>query len=57
MASQLCERLSIAKLMSHAIKRLPVMDAGKIIGIVSRYHLSAVATGEHVAIHTPVYDL
>jgi len=45
-------------MMTHAIKRLPVMDCGKIIGIVSRADIvSAIAMGEHVAIHTPVYDL
>jgi CBS domain-containing protein len=49
----------IAQLMAtHAIKRLPVMDGGKIIGIVSRADIvNAIAMGEHVAIHTPVYDL
>jgi CBS domain-containing protein len=45
-------------MMTHAIKRLPVMDGGKIIGIVSRADIvSAIAMGEHVAIHTPIYDL
>lgn len=45
-------------MMTHAIKRLPVMDGGKIIGIVSRADIvNAIAMGEHVAIHTPVYDL
>jgi CBS domain-containing protein len=34
------------------------MDGGKIIGIVSRADIvNAIAMGEHVAIHTPVYDL
>jgi CBS domain-containing protein len=49
----------IAKLMTtHAIKRLPVMNAGKLMGIVSRADIvSAIARGEHVAIHTPIYDL
>jgi CBS domain-containing protein len=49
----------IAQLMvTHAIKRLPVIDGGKIIGIVSRADIvNAIAMGEHVAIHTPVYDL
>ena len=49
----------IARLMAtHAIKRLPVMDDGKIIGIVSRADIvNAVAMGEHIAIHAPVYDL
>lgn len=45
-------------MMTHAIKRLPVMDGGKLIGIVSRADIvSAIAMGEHVAIRTPIYDL
>ncbi|HUF41161.1 MAG TPA: CBS domain-containing protein [Verrucomicrobiae bacterium] len=49
----------IARLMTtHAIKRVPVMRGGDIVGIVSRADIvSAIARGEHVAIHTPVYDL
>jgi len=49
----------IARLMTaHAIKRLPVMTEGAIVGIVSRADIvSAIAQGEHVAIHTPIYDL
>jgi CBS domain-containing protein len=49
----------IAQLMTtHAIKRLPVMTNGKLVGIVSRADIvSAIAQGEHFAIHTPVYDL
>ena len=49
----------IARLMTtHAIKRLPVMNDGAIVGIVSRADIvSAIAQGEHVAIHTPIYDL
>ena len=49
----------IAQLMlTHAIKRLPVMDGGKLIGIVSRADIvNAIAMGEHVAIHSPIYDL
>ena len=49
----------IAQLMTtHAIKRLPVMNQGKVVGIVSRADIvSAIARGEHVAIHTPIYDL
>ena len=49
----------IARLMAtHVIKRLPVMDNGKIIGIVSRADIvNAVAMGEHIAIQAPVYDL
>jgi CBS domain-containing protein len=45
-------------MMTHAIKRVPVTDGGKIIGIVSRADVvSAIAMGEHVAIRTPIYDL
>ena len=49
----------IARVMTtHAIKRLPVMDNGKMIGIVSRADVvNALAMGEHIAIHAPVYDL
>ena len=49
----------IAQLMvTHAIKRLPVMDGGKIIGIVSRADIvNAIAMGKHVTISSPVYDL
>jgi len=49
----------IAQLMTtHAIKRLPVMTNGKLVGIVSRADIvSAIAQGKHIAIHTPIYDL
>jgi CBS domain-containing protein len=49
----------IAQLMTtHKIKRLPVMDGGRVLGIVSRADIvSAIAQGKHVALHTPVYDL
>ena len=49
----------IARLMTaHAIKRLPVMNGGKVVGIVSRADIvSAIALGNHVAVHTPIYDL
>ena len=49
----------VAQLMTtHAIKRLPVMKDSAIVGIVSRADIvSAIAQGEHVAIHTPIYDL
>jgi CBS domain-containing protein len=49
----------LAQLMTtHVIKRLPVMNGGKIVGIVSRADIvSAIALGKHVAIHTPIYDL
>ena len=49
----------IARLMTtHSIKRLPVMRGDDIVGIVSRADIvNAVALGNHVALHTPVYDL
>jgi len=49
----------IARLMTtHNIKRVPVMRNDEVLGIVSRADIvSAIARGEHVAIHTPVYDL
>lgn len=49
----------IARLMTtHAINRLPVMTDGAIVGIVSRADIvSAIAQGQHIAIHTPIYDL
>jgi CBS domain-containing protein len=49
----------IARLMTtHSIKRVPVMRGVEVVGIVSRADIvSAIARGEHVAIHTPVYDL
>jgi len=49
----------IAQLMTtHKIKRVPVMRGGKVVGIVSRADIvGAVARGEHISIHTPVYDL
>ena len=49
----------IARLMTaEKIKRVPVMSGDRVVGIVSRADIvSAIARGEHVAIHTPVYDL
>lgn len=49
----------IAQIMTtHSIKRVPVMRGDEVVGIVSRADIvSAIARGEHVAIHTPVYDL
>ena len=49
----------IARTMTtYHIKRLPVMSASKVVGIVSRADIvSAIALGKHVALHTPVYDL
>lgn len=50
---------AIAQLMTtDSIKRLPVMNGAKIVGIVSRADIvSAIAMGKHVAVHTPIYDL
>ena len=43
---------------THKIKRLPVVQDNKVVGIVSRADIvNAIALGEHVALHTPVYDL
>jgi CBS domain-containing protein len=49
----------IAQLMNtHRIKRLPVMNGSEVVGIVSRADIvSAIAQGQHVALHTPIYDL
>lgn len=49
----------IAALMTaHRIKRLPVMRDERMVGIVSRADLvGAIARGEHIAFHTPIYDL
>ena len=49
----------IAQTMTtYHVKRLPVMNGRKLIGIVSRADIvSAIASGEHVALHTPIYDL
>jgi CBS domain-containing protein len=49
----------IARLMTtHKIKRLPVMRGAEVVGVVSRADIvSAIALGNHVALHTPVYDL
>ena len=45
-------------MMTHRIKRLPVMRGDKVVGIVSRADIvSAIAMGKHIALHTPVYDL
>jgi CBS domain-containing protein len=50
---------AIARLMTtQKIKRVPVMRGDEVVGIVSRADIvSAIARGEHVAIHTPIYDL
>jgi CBS domain-containing protein len=49
----------IARLMTtQKIKRVPVMRGDNVVGIVSRADIvGAIARGEHIAIHTPVYDL
>jgi CBS domain-containing protein len=49
----------IAQLMTkHKIKRLPVMNGGKVVGIISRADIvNAIAMGKHVTIPSPVYDL
>ena len=49
----------VASLMTHHnIKRVPVMEEGKLLGIVSRADIvRAIAMGKHIALHTPVYDL
>jgi CBS domain-containing protein len=49
----------IAALMTtHKIKRLPVMQGTKLVGIVSRADIiGAIALGKHIALHTPMYDL
>ena len=49
----------IAQVMTtHRIKRVPVMRDNAVVGIISRADIvSAIARGEHIAIHTPVYDL
>lgn len=49
----------MASLMStHRVKRLPVMQGKKLVGIVSRADIvGAIARGQHIAFHTPIYDL
>lgn len=49
----------IANLMTaHKIKRVPVLNGEKLVGIVSRTDIvRAIAMGKHIAIHTPIYDL
>lgn len=50
---------AIAALMTtHRINRLPVLCGEKLVGIVSRADIvGAVASGKHIALHTPIYDL
>ena len=49
----------IANLMiAYKIKRVPVLNGEKLVGIVSRTDIvRAIAMGKHIAIHTPIYDL
>jgi len=49
----------IAKLMTaRRVKRLPVLQDGKVIGIVSRADIvRSLAMGAHIAVYTPIYDL
>jgi CBS domain-containing protein len=49
----------IASLMTdHIIKRVPVMRGKRLVGIASRADIiRAIAMGEHIALHTPIYDL
>ena len=49
----------IASLMTtRNVKRVPVLRGEKLAGIVSRSDLvRAIATGEHIALQTPIYDL
>jgi CBS domain-containing protein len=49
----------IAQLMTrYKIKRLPVINGDKVVGIVSRADIvNAIAMGNHVTIPSPVYDL
>ncbi len=42
----------------HKIKRVPVKHGERLVGIVSRADIvRALAMGEHVALHSPIYDL
>lgn len=49
----------IAQLMArHNVKRLPVMNGEKTVGIVSRADIvNAIAMGKHLTLPSPVYDL
>ncbi len=49
----------IASLMTtHKVKRLPVLRGDQLVGIVSRADIvGAIASGKHIALHTPIYDL
>ena len=49
----------IARLMTtRRIKRVPIMNNGKLVGIVSRADIvNSIAMGDNLALHTPIYDL
>ena len=49
----------IADLMiANKIKRVPVLSGERLVGIVSRADIiRAIAMGQHIAMHTPIYDL
>jgi len=49
----------IANLMTtHKIKRVPVIQGKKLVGIVSRTDIvRALAMGKHIALAAPIYDL
>jgi len=43
---------------THKINRVPVLRGKKLVGIVSRADIvRAIAMGQHIALHTPIYDL
>jgi len=43
---------------THKINRVPVLQGKKLVGIVSRADIvRAIAMGQHIAMHTPIYDL
>ncbi len=43
---------------THKINRVPVLRGKKLVGIVSRADIvRAIAMGQHIAMHTPIYDL
>jgi len=49
----------IAEVMiKHGVNRVPVMQGSEMVGIVSRADvIRAIALGEHVSLHSPIYDL
>lgn len=45
-------------MITNCVNRVPVMHGDQMVGIVSRADIvRAIALGEHVAIHSPIYDL